>query len=103
MQVTIEEEADSQPPRRTSARASTSVFKEPHVTKKHLSSLKKPERSPKKAAKTGMDLASLGAALDEAQKQRKTTQGDQTAATGGSGGRTLADQSDADGSVDPGQ
>ena len=93
MQVTIEEEADSQPPRRSSARASTSVFKEPHVTKKHLSSLKKLERSPKKSAKTGLDLASLSVALDEAQKQRKATESDQTAAAGGSGEPTPDDQS----------
>ena len=93
VQVTIEEEEDQQPPRRTSSRPSTSIFKEPRTPKKHLSSLKKSERSPRKAAKTGLDLASLSVALEEAQKQKKAAQGDQTAVAGGSGGLTPADQS----------
>ena len=97
VQVTIEEDNPQPPPppppRRTSARASTSVFKESRTPKKHQSSLRKPERSPRKAAKTVLDMAGLSAALDEAQKQRKAKQGDQTAVAGGSGGPTPDDQS----------
>ena len=90
VEVTIEEEP--QPARRASARASTSVFKEPRSPKKHLRALKRPQRSPKKTPGTTIDLGGLGAALDEVQGQQSVDQGDQTAAAGGSGSPTPGDQ-----------